>query len=122
VAGGLWRQLTPGSLGVVVAVDVALLVSVLAVTALVPRWLGFSRADRITIQFCGSKKSLANGLAMAGVLFAGQGVGLLVLPLMLFHQIQLMVCAWVAARYARTAEPAPVEAAIRGRLSIRHAA
>ncbi len=64
------------------------------------RLLGFSRADQITIVFCGSKKSLASGLPMASVLFAGQSVGLIVLPLMLFHQIQLMVCAALARRYA----------------------
>ena len=103
VRAGIWHQLSLTSLGVLVAVDVALLAVVLAVTALVPRRLGFDRADRITILFCGSKKSLASGLPMAGVLFAGPGVGLLVLPLMLFHQIQLMVCAWLAGRFARAA-------------------
>ena len=64
--------------------------------------LGFSRADEVTIVFCGSKKSLASGLPMATVLLAGQSVGLIVLPLMLFHQIQLMVCAVLAKRYANT--------------------
>ena len=53
------------------------------------------------MQFCGSKKSLATGLPMAAVLFVGQPVGLLVLPLMLFHQIQLIVCAWLAGHYGR---------------------
>ena len=53
--------------------------------------------------FCGSKKSLASGIPMAKILFAGQlgGLGALVLPLMIFHQLQLMVCAVVARRYAR---------------------
>ena len=63
------------------------------------RQLGFSRADEITIVFCGSKKSLISGLPIAMVLFAGH-VGLVVLPLMVFHQIQLMVCASLARRYA----------------------
>ena len=40
---------------------------------------------------------------MASVLFAGQSVGLIVLPLMLFHQIQLMVCAALARRYGARA-------------------
>ena len=62
--------------------------------------LGFSRPDQITVVFCGSKKSLAAGLPMASVLFAGQSLGLVVLPLMLFHQLQLMVCAALARRYA----------------------
>ena len=52
--------------------------------------------------FCGSKKSLVTGIPMANVLFAGQAVGLIVLPLMVFHQIQLMACAALARHYART--------------------
>ena len=50
---------------------------------------------------------------MAQILFAGQAVGLIVLPIMVFHQLQLMVCASLAKRYARRAEeaaPAAVEA------------
>ena len=65
------------------------------------RRLGFSRADAIAIQFCGTKKSLATGLPMATVLFAGQPIGLLMLPLILFHQAQLMACSALASRYAR---------------------
>ena len=60
---------------------------------------------QITIVFCGSKKSLASGLPMASVLFAGQPVGLIILPLMLFHQIQLMACAALARRYAAQTSP-----------------
>ena len=74
------------------------------------RWLGFSLEDRITILFCGSKKSLATGVPMAQVLFAGSSIGVLILPLMLFHQIQLMVCASLAQRYARRPEAPVVEA------------
>jgi sodium/bile acid cotransporter 7 len=55
--------------------------------------------------FCGSKKSLASGLPMASVLFAGQSLGLIVLPLMLFHQMQLMVCAALARRYHNRPDP-----------------
>jgi sodium/bile acid cotransporter 7 len=65
----------------------------------VSKRLGFSRADQITIIFCGSKKSLASGVPMAKVIFASSGVGAAVLPLMLFHQIQLMVCAALAQRW-----------------------
>ncbi|HBD21388.1 MAG TPA: hypothetical protein DC059_01575, partial [Dietzia sp.] len=60
--------------------------------------------DKRVVQFCGSKKSLATGLPMAAVLFVGQPIGLLVLPLMLFHQILLIVCAWLAGRYGRAAD------------------
>jgi sodium/bile acid cotransporter 7 len=74
----------------------------------VPQRLGFSREDVIAIQFCGTKKSLATGLPMATVLFAGSTVGLIVLPLMIFHQIQLILCSWLATRYGREADAATV--------------
>ncbi|MFN3340239.1 MAG: bile acid:sodium symporter, partial [Dietzia sp.] len=76
----------------------------------IARALRFEDRDKRVVQFCGSKKSLATGLPMAAVLFIGQPVGLLVLPLMLFHQIQLIVCAWLAGRYGR-AEGAAAAAA-----------
>jgi sodium/bile acid cotransporter 7 len=104
VTHGIWHQVDAAQLGVLLLLDAALLGAVLLATSLGSRLLGFDRADQITIVFCGSKKSLASGLPMASVLFAGQSVGLIVLPLMLFHQIQLMVCAALARRWA--AEPA----------------
>jgi len=75
------------------------------------RALGFSVEDRITILFAGSKKSLATGVPMAQVLFVGSGIGAMILPLMLFHQIQLMVCAVLAQRYASRKEEVEGEAA-----------
>ena len=112
VVAGIWGQLSVTSLLALVAVNIVLLAVVLTVTWFGPKLLGFSREDRITIMFCGSKKSLASGLPMASVLFAGQSVGLIVLPLMLFHQIQLMVCAWLAQRLARTTAPGPEPALV----------
>jgi sodium/bile acid cotransporter 7 len=87
-------------------VSAALLALMLAITAIAARVLGFSREDEIAIMFCGSKKSLVAGIPMANVLFAGQPLGLIVLPLMIFHQIQLMACAALARHYARAA-PSP---------------
>ena len=107
VVQGIWHQLDLTELGSLVAVDAALLAAVLALTTIGSRLLGFSRADEVTIVFCGSKKSLASGLPMATVLLAGQPIGLIVLPLMLFHQIQLMVCAWLAKRYANSNQQIP---------------
>src|SRR5208337_511623 len=88
VTQGIWSQLSPADLGRLVAVDAALLAAVLAITTYGSRLLKFSRDDEVTIVFCGSKKSLASGLPMATVLLAGQSIGLIVLPLMLFHQIE----------------------------------
>jgi sodium/bile acid cotransporter 7 len=101
VVEGLWQQLPlPALLGLLVVCAV-LLALALATTTWAARRMGFSKEDEITIVFCGSKKSLASGVPMAKVLFASHAVGAIVLPLMVFHQMQLMVCAVLAQRYAR---------------------
>jgi sodium/bile acid cotransporter 7 len=100
VVAGIWGRLSIVNLGLLLAVNAVLLAFVLFATTVLARRLGFGRADEIAIVFCGSKKSLASGLPMASVLFPAGAVGLIVLPLMLFHQMQLMVCAWLARRYA----------------------
>lgn len=110
VSGGLWQQVPLPALAGLVLACCLLLALALLLSFLLGKWLGFSQEDRITILFCGSKKSLATGVPMAQVLFAGGPIGLLILPLMLFHQIQLMVCAVLAQRYAKRAE-APIAAA-----------
>jgi sodium/bile acid cotransporter 7 len=101
VVGGLWRMLPLPALAGLVAVCAVLLAAVLGFTTWVSRRLGFSKEDEITIVFCGSKKSLLSGVPMAKVLFASQAAGMIVLPLMIFHQMQLMVCAVLAQRYAK---------------------
>jgi len=101
VVQGLWRQLPwPALLGLVVVCAV-LLALALSLTTWAARRMGFSTEDEITLVFCGSKKSLASGVPMAKVLFASHAVGAIVLPLMVFHQMQLMVCAVLAQHYAR---------------------
>ncbi|MEV4192185.1 bile acid:sodium symporter family protein [Streptomyces toxytricini] len=99
VAAGIWHRVGVVRLGALLAVEAALLAVMLLVTWYGAKRLGFGRADRIAIQFAGSKKSLAAGLPMASVLFGAQA-SLAVLPLMLFHQMQLMVCAVLARRRA----------------------
>ena len=99
IVDGIWHQIGAGDLFKVALVDIALLATVMAILTFASRQLGFSRADEIAIVFCGSKKSLVNGVPIASLLFAGH-VGLVVIPLMLFHQMQLMVCASLARRYA----------------------
>jgi solute carrier family 10 (sodium/bile acid cotransporter), member 7 len=104
--GGIWHHLALRPFAVLIVVNGALLAMMLAFTALAARRLGFSRADEIAIVFCGSKKSLVSGIPMANVLFAGPALGLVLLPLMIFHQIQLMACAALARRYASASNPA----------------
>ena len=97
----IWNQIAPLHLAILCLFLLALLWVVLAVGAVLARKvLGFNRADSIVLQFCGSNKSLASGLPMASVIFTGPQMGLIILPLMLFHQFQLVVCAILARRYA----------------------
>ncbi|MFE1952517.1 MULTISPECIES: bile acid:sodium symporter family protein [Streptomyces] len=100
---GIWHQVSAVRLAGLLAVEAVLLAVMLAVTWYGAKALGFGRADRIAIQFAGSKKSLASGLPMATVLF-GAHASLAVLPLMLFHQMQLMVCAVIAKRRSHDPE------------------
>ena len=101
VVAGVWSQVAPLDLAKVIGLNVVLLAVVLGLTLFIGRALKFDRPDRIVILFCGSKKSMATGIPMAGILFAGQAVPLIVLPIMLFHQIQLFACTIIAQRYAR---------------------
>ena len=105
VVNGIWHQVDAAQLLRLVLIDAALLAIVITLLTWASRRLGFARADEITIVFCGSKKSLASGVSIATVLFAGH-VGLAIIPMMLFHQIQLMVCASLARRYAGRGESA----------------
>jgi sodium/bile acid cotransporter 7 len=101
VSQGLWHQLPLTALAWLVVVNGVLLALALSISTFASRRLGFNREDEITIVLCGSKKSLASGVPMVKVLFAGHAVGMIVLPLMLFHQLQLMVCSLLAQRYGR---------------------
>ena len=97
----LWSTVPARSLLGLLVVCVVILAIALFSSRLLSRRLGFSVPDEITIVFCGSKTSLVSGVPMAKVLFAGAHLGPILLPIMLFHQIQLMVCAVLAQRYAK---------------------
>lgn len=101
MAEHIWSSVQPWRVVAVAAVSALLLAIVLGVTAVAGRLARLDRGDKIVLLFCGSKKSLASGLPMALVLFPPSSVGLIMLPLMLFHQIQLFVCAVIANRLAR---------------------
>jgi sodium/bile acid cotransporter 7 len=104
VVGGIWHKISPAQLVILLAVCGVLLAIVLAATTFGARALGFSPEDERAITFCGSKKSLATGVPMAGILFPGPTAGIIVLPLMIFHQIQLMACSVIAQHYAKKAQ------------------
>lgn len=98
VVAGIWQQVSIGTLAIVLAADTIMLAAIMVLTSQAGRLSGLSRPDQMALFFCGSKKSLASGLPMANILFAGHAAGLIVLPLMLFHQLQLFVCAVIAQR------------------------
>ena len=104
VVQGLWKQIPMSALVGLLVICAIILALALTITTQLARRLGFSKEDEITAVFCGSKKSLVSGVPMAKVLFASSTVGMMVLPLMLFHQMQLMVCAVLAAKYAKRAQ------------------
>jgi solute carrier family 10 (sodium/bile acid cotransporter), member 7 len=97
----IWRSVNAWQLAIVSVVNAVLLAVVLAFTWLVARGAGLDRGDSIVLLFCGSKKSLASGLPMALVFFPAATVGVIMLPLMIFHQIQLVVCSVIASRLSR---------------------
>lgn len=101
VVGGIWSKVSALEMVVLLVACCILLAIVLAATTYGARALGFSKEDEITIMFCGSKKSMATGVPMAGILFPGPTAGVIVLPLMIFHQIQLMACSVIAQHYAK---------------------
>lgn len=101
VVEGIWHRVSAHDLLVSAAVDIVILQIALGLTRLFGRMMGFSTESVISLMFCGSKKSLASGVPMANVLFPAATVGTIVLPLMMYHQIQLFVCTLLARREAR---------------------
>lgn len=99
VVEGLWQTVSRDELVMLVAVSTGLLLIILLTSWGMGRLIGLSRDDAIVLQFCGSKKSLASGVPIAGVLFPAAMVGPILLPVMVFHQLQLIACAWLARHY-----------------------
>jgi sodium/bile acid cotransporter 7 len=99
---GVWSGHGVGQLLFISFVCTALFALVMVLTAVSSRWLGFTRADRIVAIFCGSKKTLASGVPMAKLIFgAHPGIGLILLPIMIYHPLQLIVCGILAQRWGK---------------------
>jgi solute carrier family 10 (sodium/bile acid cotransporter), member 7 len=107
VVEGVWQRVSAWDLVVVVAASFVLLALVVTSAVVLSRRLGFTAADEATVVFCGSMKSLVTGMPMANVLFSGAQAGLLVIPLIVFHQVQLLVCAVLARRLGHGLSPEP---------------
>jgi solute carrier family 10 (sodium/bile acid cotransporter), member 7 len=107
VIHGIWSQLPLATLAAIVVADGILLGAGLTIMTLACRLAGMPQSDEVAIVFCGSQKSLVAGVPMANVLFAGPSVGIILVPIMIYHQLQLFVCAWLARRYAASAAAGP---------------
>jgi len=101
VLEGLWSRLPPKDFALLLVVCCLMLAFALLFTSGMAKLFGFAGNDEIVVVFCGTKKSLVQGVPMGRVLFPGPDLGLILLPIMIFHQVQLMVCAYIARRYAR---------------------
>lgn len=99
---GVWSQVSPWAVVASVALCVALLAAACGWLVGVGRIIGLTRPARIALLFCGSNKSLATGLPMASVLFPAHTVALIVLPLMIYHQLQIIAGGVLTNRLART--------------------
>lgn len=108
VVAGLWQQMPWTAMLTLLGTCLFILVSSMAWCIWSSRRFGFSTGDEATILFCGAQKSLVSGIPIAQVLFSAATVGPMVLPIMLFHPMQLMVSAVIAARYSRRADNPPI--------------
>ena len=98
VVSGVWSNVSVWEILFLVAFACALVLAVLWLTRVVPEALHFPREDRVAIQMCGTQKSLATGLPMATVIFGGASLGVLIIPLMIYHMSQLVICSAYASR------------------------
>ena len=103
VKAGVWST-GRASLVIATLASVVLLGLALLFVSTLSRALGFTLPDRIAAIFCGSKKTLASGVPMARLIFgAHPGLGVILLPIMIYHPLQLVVGGWLAGRFASRA-------------------
>lgn len=101
-ANGVWTAQGGASIALVTVIAVVFFAAVFAAVSGAARALGFERGDRIAAVFCGSKKSLASGVPMAKLMFgANPALGAILLPIMIYHPLQLVICGFLAERWGR---------------------
>lgn len=104
---GVWTGNGTRTILLVVAGALGLFLLALWATTRLARTFRFNREDRIAAIFCGSKKTLASGVPMAKLIFgAHPAIGLILLPIMIYHPLQLIICGVLAERWGKTATPA----------------
>lgn len=109
---GVWSQNGATVVLATVFGSAALFFVVFFIVGAMSDGLRFSFADRIAAVFCGSKKSLATGVPMAQLMFGGNPLlGLILLPIMIYHPLQLVICGVLASRWARITQQTVVSSA-----------
>lgn len=99
---GIWRGQGVVSLLIATGLCVVILAVVMTVTTFTARAAQLPFDEQIVAIFCGSKKTLASGVPMARLMFGHDpGLSVILLPLMIFHPLQLVVCGWFASRWGR---------------------
>ncbi len=98
---GLWKTLGAPDLAKIVMIAALFLMLAIGGTYTAGRFLRFPRESRIVLLFCGSKKSLMSGVPIAAALFPAKAIGSIILPVMIYHQLQIFLCAIIAAEYQR---------------------
>ena len=99
---GVWSRVTTQQLWLMLGIALGLFALVMTLIAITSNALDFSREDRIAAMFCGSKKTLASGVPMAKLIFgAHPALGLILLPIMIYHPLQLVICGFLAQRWSR---------------------
>ncbi|GAB5453844.1 MAG: bile acid:sodium symporter [Henriciella sp.] len=106
--GGIWTRFSAGEIVATIGLVLVLLAIAFVMTVWLSRRMGLPLEDEAAVVFCGSTKSLANGAPIAQILFAGSPLlGVILLPLMLYHQLQLVGCAILAQRYSKQIDTVP---------------
>lgn len=101
MVSGLWQQQGLSVLAIAFGGSAVLLALILLLTTRTAKALDFNHADKVAAVFCASKKSLAAGAPMAALIFGNNpGLGLILLPIMIYHPLQLIVCSIMAESYA----------------------
>ena len=112
VQQGIWSHY--GGIVVVqtVVLTTVIFFTMLGLTGLAARRMGLPEEDRIAAVLCGSKKTLASGVPMAHLIFgANPALGLILMPIMIYHPLQLAICGVLAQRWASTTLPADLQMA-----------
>jgi len=104
VEHGVWHQLSPNVLFPLALIVAFVLATILLTIKFASSAMDFGHQDEIAAMFCGSQKSLVSGVPIASALFSGPAVGPILIPIMFYYPVQIVVCAWLARRYAATSD------------------